>query len=55
MSVKNTQQITQNDARKFLRNNNITIPIVSISRLKFLINSSPITYGKITIILYENY
>lgn len=44
ISVKNTQQITQNDVCKFLRNINITTPIVRISKPKFLINSSPMTY-----------
>lgn len=54
-SVKNTQQITQNDARKFLRNINITTPMVTISRPKFLINSSPMTYKKVMIRLYNMY
>lgn len=49
ISVKNTQQITQNDVCKFLRNINITTPIVRISKPKFLINSSPMTYEKIII------
>lgn len=42
MSVNSTQHITQNDASKFLSNTSVTIPTASISKLKFLINSSPI-------------
>lgn len=40
-SVNNTQHITQKDARRFLSNTSVTIPTATISRLKFLISSSP--------------